>query len=124
MDEELRAYGSGLKGGQGLRTLQWGSATSCPTRKTDQMRPSIDRQEQPHIHRLLMGDFNHPNTCRRDNPAWHKQCRRFLECVDNPLFTKKYMSLQTGILFTFDFPDTAKLQEKTISHFLTSVMPK
>ncbi|KAM9591177.1 uncharacterized protein ACIBXB_006074 isoform 2-T3 [Morphnus guianensis] len=32
---------------------------------------------------VLMGDFNHPNICWRDNTAGHKQSRRFLECVDD-----------------------------------------
>ena len=43
MRSRLRAYGSGLKGGQGQVTLQWGSATGHLTRKTERMRPSIDR---------------------------------------------------------------------------------
>jgi len=30
-----------------------------------------------------MGDFSHPDICWRDNTAGHKQCRRFLECIDN-----------------------------------------
>ncbi|GAB0207806.1 hypothetical protein GRJ2_003246300 [Grus japonensis] len=32
---------------------------------------------------VLMGDFDHPNICWRDNTAGHKQSRRFLECVDD-----------------------------------------
>ena len=32
---------------------------------------------------VLMGDFNHPDICWRDNTAGHKQSRRFLECVDD-----------------------------------------
>ncbi|GAB0179197.1 hypothetical protein GRJ2_000385000 [Grus japonensis] len=32
---------------------------------------------------VLMGDFNHPHICWRDNTAGHKQSRRFLECVDD-----------------------------------------
>ncbi|GAB0206950.1 hypothetical protein GRJ2_003160600 [Grus japonensis] len=32
---------------------------------------------------VLMGDFNHPDICWRDNAAEHKQSRRFLECVDD-----------------------------------------
>jgi len=35
---------------------------------------------------VLMEDFNHPNTCWRENTAGHKQSRKFLECVkDNYL---------------------------------------
>ncbi|GAB0194032.1 hypothetical protein GRJ2_001868500 [Grus japonensis] len=32
---------------------------------------------------VLMGDFDHPNICWRDNAAEHKQSRKFLECVDD-----------------------------------------
>ncbi|GAB0200487.1 hypothetical protein GRJ2_002514100 [Grus japonensis] len=32
---------------------------------------------------VLMGDFNHPDICWRDNAAERKQSRRFLECVDD-----------------------------------------
>jgi len=32
---------------------------------------------------VLVGDFNHPNICWRDNTASHKQSRRFLECIDD-----------------------------------------
>ena len=32
---------------------------------------------------VLMGDFNHPNICWRDNTAGHKQSRRFLQCTDD-----------------------------------------
>ncbi|GAB0203559.1 hypothetical protein GRJ2_002821500 [Grus japonensis] len=32
---------------------------------------------------VLMGDFNHPHICWRDNTAEHKQPRKFLECVDD-----------------------------------------
>jgi len=32
---------------------------------------------------VLMGDFNHPNICWRDDTAGHKQFRRFLDCVDD-----------------------------------------
>ncbi|GAB0182786.1 hypothetical protein GRJ2_000743900 [Grus japonensis] len=36
---------------------------------------------------VLMGDFNHPDICWRDNAAERKQSRKFLECVnDNFLF--------------------------------------
>ena len=37
---------------------------------------------------VLMGDFNHPDICWRDNTAGHKQSRRFLECVDDTSFSK------------------------------------
>ncbi|GAB0203811.1 hypothetical protein GRJ2_002846700 [Grus japonensis] len=32
---------------------------------------------------VLMGDFNHPDICWRDNAAECKQSRKFLECVDD-----------------------------------------
>ncbi|GAB0207190.1 hypothetical protein GRJ2_003184600 [Grus japonensis] len=32
---------------------------------------------------VLMGDFNHPDICWRDNTAEHKQSRKSLECVDD-----------------------------------------
>jgi len=50
-EEPTESYVSGLKGGQGLVTLQQGSATGHPTRKTGQIRSSTDRQEQPHVHK-------------------------------------------------------------------------
>ncbi|GAB0186642.1 hypothetical protein GRJ2_001129500 [Grus japonensis] len=31
----------------------------------------------------LMGDFNHPDICWRDNTAERKQSRKFLECIDD-----------------------------------------
>ncbi|GAB0208586.1 hypothetical protein GRJ2_003324300 [Grus japonensis] len=32
---------------------------------------------------VLMGDFNHPDICWRDNTAEHKQSRKFLGCVND-----------------------------------------
>ncbi|GAB0203608.1 hypothetical protein GRJ2_002826400 [Grus japonensis] len=32
---------------------------------------------------VLMGDFNHPDICWRDNAAERKQSRKLLECVDD-----------------------------------------
>ncbi|GAB0202608.1 hypothetical protein GRJ2_002726400 [Grus japonensis] len=32
---------------------------------------------------VLIGDFNHPDICWRDNAAERKQTRKFLECVDD-----------------------------------------
>ncbi|GAB0206600.1 mitochondrial enolase superfamily member 1 [Grus japonensis] len=32
---------------------------------------------------VLMGDFNHPDICWRDNRAEHKRSRKFLECVED-----------------------------------------
>ena len=53
-----------------------------PTRKTEQIRPSKIGATSCSQALVLMGDFNHPNICWRDNTAGHKQSRRFLECVD------------------------------------------
>jgi len=32
---------------------------------------------------VLMGDFNHPDICWRDNTAGHRQSRRFFKCVED-----------------------------------------
>ncbi|GAB0177047.1 mitochondrial enolase superfamily member 1 [Grus japonensis] len=32
---------------------------------------------------VLVGDFNHPDICWRDNAAGHRQSRKFLECVND-----------------------------------------
>ncbi|PKU32130.1 dtw domain-containing protein 2 [Limosa lapponica baueri] len=32
---------------------------------------------------VLMGDFNHPDICWKDNTAGHKKSRKFLECVND-----------------------------------------
>lgn len=45
------AYGSGLKGGHRQVTLQWGIAIGCTTRKTEWIRTSVTRKEQPYIHK-------------------------------------------------------------------------
>ncbi|PKU39374.1 rna-directed dna polymerase from mobile element jockey-like [Limosa lapponica baueri] len=37
---------------------------------------------------VLMGDFNYPSICWRDNTAGHKQSRRFLECIDDKFILK------------------------------------
>jgi len=52
MRSQPRAYGSGLKAGLRLVTLQWGSATGHQTRQIERMKPSISKQEQPHVHKL------------------------------------------------------------------------
>lgn len=35
---------------------------------------------------VLIGDFNQPNICWRNNAAEHRQSRRFLECLDEYFF--------------------------------------
>jgi len=51
MRSQTRAYGSGLKAGQGLVTLQCRSTTDHLTRKTKQTRLFIDRTKQLHFHK-------------------------------------------------------------------------
>lgn len=58
MDEEMTAYGSGLKGRQG-QMVQWESATGHLTRRTEQMRLSIDRADL-HSQICLHGGFRPP----------------------------------------------------------------
>ncbi|PKU42988.1 glycerol kinase [Limosa lapponica baueri] len=87
MDEERTgSLRSGLKGGQGQVTLYCGSASGHLIRKTKCMRPSTDRQTGAASRSralVLMGDFNHHDTCWRDNTSGLKQSRMFLECVDD-----------------------------------------
>jgi len=56
--------------------------------------PDQDEQEDEALYRqigeashsktlVLMGDFNHPNICWRDNTAGHRQAWRFLECDED-----------------------------------------
>ncbi|KAJ7407650.1 hypothetical protein WISP_125552 [Willisornis vidua] len=37
---------------------------------------------------VLMGDFNHPHICWRDNMAWHKLSNRFLDVLMITSFSK------------------------------------
>ena len=44
----------------------------------------IQLQEASRLHALLlMGDFNHPDTCWKSYTAGCKQSRRFLECIED-----------------------------------------
>jgi len=45
---------------------------------------------------VLIGDFNHPTICWRDNTAGHKQSRRFLNCVDDNILLQVTKILQWG----------------------------
>ena len=48
---------------------------------------------------VLMGDFNHPEICWRDNTAGHQKSKRFLECVDdNFLFQMAREPLRKGTM--------------------------
>ncbi|PKU45481.1 glycerol kinase [Limosa lapponica baueri] len=63
--------------------LQWGSD------QEDQVDETLCRQIGAASHSqalVLMGDFNHPDICWRDNTAGHKQSRRFLECINEHFF--------------------------------------
>ncbi|GAB0182655.1 hypothetical protein GRJ2_000730800 [Grus japonensis] len=56
-----------------------------PPNQEDQADEALYRQIGAASHSqalVLMGDFNHPGICWRDNTARHKQSRRFLECID------------------------------------------
>ena len=37
---------------------------------------------------VLMGDFNHPNTCSKDNTTGYKHSRRSVECIDDKFLTQ------------------------------------
>lgn len=37
---------------------------------------------------FLTGNFNHPDSCWRDNTAGHKQPRRFLKCMNDNILTE------------------------------------
>ena len=55
---------------------------------------------------VLMGDFNHPNICWRDNMAGHKQSRRFQECiVDNFLFQVIEEPMRRGAMLDLVLPN-------------------
>ena len=48
---------------------------------------------------VLMGDFNHPEICWRDNTAGHQKSKRFLEYVDdNFLFQMAREPLRKGTM--------------------------
>lgn len=68
--------------------LLWGSAAGCLTGETKEMSTSTEREEQPQWSQalVLIGDFNQPNICWRNNTAEHRQSRRFLECLDEYFF--------------------------------------
>ncbi|PKU26923.1 selenoprotein n [Limosa lapponica baueri] len=82
MKSRLRVYESELKETLGQVMLQWGSATS----QEDQADETLYRQIGAALHSqalVLMGDFNHPDICWKDNTEGHKKSRRFLACVND-----------------------------------------
>ncbi|PKU34212.1 dtw domain-containing protein 2 [Limosa lapponica baueri] len=57
-----------------------------PPNQEDRADEALYRQIGPASHSqalVLMGDFNHPDICWKNNTEGHKQPRRFLECVDD-----------------------------------------
>lgn len=87
MDEELTSgLGVRNKGRAGTGDII-GSATGHSIRKTKWMKPSADREEQPHIltSPSLMVGLHHPDICWMENLAGHKQFRRFPESTDGNL---------------------------------------
>ncbi|GAB0177254.1 hypothetical protein GRJ2_000190600 [Grus japonensis] len=82
MRSRPRAYGSGLKGAGDIIT-----GVCCrPPQQGDRADEALYRQIGTASRSqalALMGDFNHPGICWRDNAAEHKQSRKFLECVDD-----------------------------------------
>jgi len=57
-----------------------------PPGQEDQADEALSRQIGTASHSqalVLVGYFNHPIICWRDNTAGYKQSRKFLECIDN-----------------------------------------
>ncbi|GAB0204924.1 hypothetical protein GRJ2_002958000 [Grus japonensis] len=86
MDEELtESLWVRIKGSAGAGDIIVGVCYRPPD-QGDQADEALYRQIGAASHSqalVLMGDFNHPNICWRDNTAGHKQSRKFLECVDD-----------------------------------------
>ncbi|GAB0203631.1 hypothetical protein GRJ2_002828700 [Grus japonensis] len=86
MDEELtESLWVRIKGSAGAGDI---IARVCyrPPDQRDQAHEALYRQTAAASHSqalVLMGDFNHPDICWRDNIAGHKQSRKFLEYVDD-----------------------------------------
>ncbi|GAB0209691.1 hypothetical protein GRJ2_003434800 [Grus japonensis] len=86
MEEELtESFWVRIKGRAGTGDTIVGVCYRPPDQE-DQVDEDLCRQIQSESHSqalVLIGDFNHPDICWRDNAAGHKQYRRFLECVDD-----------------------------------------
>lgn len=41
----------------------------------------------------LPGGLYHPNICRRDNTAWQRQSRKFLECIGDNFLAQMFEEL-------------------------------
>ncbi|GAB0193880.1 mitochondrial enolase superfamily member 1 [Grus japonensis] len=89
MDEELtKSLWVRIKGRAGAGAIIAGVCYRPPD-QGDQADEAICRQIGAASRSqalVLMGDFNHPDICWRDNAAEHKQSRKFMECVDDNFF--------------------------------------
>ncbi|GAB0209576.1 hypothetical protein GRJ2_003423300 [Grus japonensis] len=86
MDEELtESLWVRIKGSTGAGDIIVGVCYRPPD-QGDQADEALYRQMEAASRSqalVLMGDFNHPDICWRDNAAERKQSRKFLECVDD-----------------------------------------
>ncbi|GAB0179184.1 hypothetical protein GRJ2_000383700 [Grus japonensis] len=84
MDEELtESLWVRIKGRAGAGHIIVGVCYRPPD-QGDRADEALYRQMEAASHSqalVLMGDFNHPDICWRDNAAERKQSRKFLECV-------------------------------------------
>ncbi|GAB0183467.1 hypothetical protein GRJ2_000812000 [Grus japonensis] len=89
MDEELtESLWVRIKGRAGAGDITVGVCYRPPD-QGDRADEALCRQIGAASHSqalVLMGDFNHPNICWKDNAAERKQSRKFLECVDDSFF--------------------------------------
>ncbi|GAB0205350.1 hypothetical protein GRJ2_003000600 [Grus japonensis] len=86
MDEELtETLWVRIKGSAGAGDIIAGVCYRPPD-QGDRADEAVCRQIGAGSHSQaldLMGDFNRPNICWKDNTAGHKQSRKFLVCVDD-----------------------------------------
>ncbi|GAB0208733.1 hypothetical protein GRJ2_003339000 [Grus japonensis] len=86
MDEELtKSLWVRIKGRAGTGDITVGVCYR-PLDQGDRADEALYRQIGAASHSqalVLMGDFNHPDICWRDDAAGHKQSRKFLECTDD-----------------------------------------
>jgi len=86
MDEEpTESLWAKIKGRAGMGDITVGFCYRPPD-QDERVDEALYRQigEASHSKALvLMGDFNHPDICWRDNTAGQRQARRLLECVED-----------------------------------------
>lgn len=83
-DDESRAYGLGLKG-RLVRVTLVGDCYRLPDGEEEAdkvLYRQLEVASQSQV-LVLMKDFNHLDTFRRNHKARHKQHRRFLESTDS-----------------------------------------